>query len=96
MHKKYKIKIGQYETITREVATVDVATDEEVLVDLGRNADFHTTILLCIGTIQIANKSMTLGSRSDNYILNRAQTRIIFSRLVLTKSRRRSYDLRNG
>ena len=27
---------------------------------------------------------------------NRAQKRIIISRLVLTKSRRRSYDLRNG
>ena len=28
-----------------------------------------------------------------NHILNRAQTHIIFSRLVLTKSSRRSYDL---
>lgn len=38
---------------------------------------------------------MTLGA-DVNYILNRAQTLINFSRLVLTKSRRRSYDLSNG
>ena len=50
---------------------------------------------LLIMTIQIANKLMMLGA-DDNHILNRAQTRIIFSRLVLTKSRRCSCDLSDG
>ena len=48
-----------------------------------------------IRTTQIAKKLMKqLGA--DNHILHRAQTRIIFNRLVLTKSRRRSCDLSNG
>ena len=33
---------GQSEILTREVARVDVSTDEEALEDLGRNADLYT------------------------------------------------------
>ena len=50
---------GQTEILTREEATVDVSTDEEALEDLGRNADLYTFL---IRTIQIANRSMTLGA----------------------------------
>jgi len=32
---------GQSEILTREVARVDVPTDEEALDDLGRNADLY-------------------------------------------------------
>ena len=32
---------GQSEILTREVATVDVSTDEQALDDLGRNADLY-------------------------------------------------------
>merc|ERR1711991_830826 len=55
------------------------------------NEDIHTSL---IRTTQIANKLMTLGA-DDNRTLNRAQTCIIFSR-VLTKSWRRGCDLRDG
>ena len=63
--KAAKIKIGesvfagQTEILTREEATVDVSTDEEALEDLGRNVDLYTFL---IRTIQIANRSMTLGA----------------------------------
>ena len=71
---------GQSETLTRQLATVDALTNEEALDDLEHNADLYIFIT------QIANKLMTLGA-DDNHTLNRVQeTRIIFSRLVLTKS----------
>jgi len=77
---------GQSEILTREVARVDVSTDEEALATrrLWKTWDAMRIYTFLIRTIQIANKSMTLGAASDYYILKRAQTCIIFSRLVLT------------
>ena len=70
--------------ILRQVSTSIFVTTFHIYI-------FPTSIII----ISRANKSMTLGA-GDSYTLNRVQTCIIFSSVVLTKSRCRRYDLRNG
>ena len=76
--------------LTREVARVDVPTDEEALDDLGRNADLYAFHQDDADSWAIANKStMLLLGLGVSYSLNRAKTHIIFSGLVLTKTKSR-------
>ena len=72
---------GQSEIQTGEIATVDqFPPTRRFWKTLDAPMRIH---IFLIRTIQIANESMTSGA-NDNYTLNRAQTRIMFSRLVLS------------
>ena len=73
--------------LSREVARVDVPTDEEALNDLGRNADLYIFHHDDAGSQQVndVRSGRQLKSQQGADV---ATCYIIFSRLVLTMSRR--------
>ena len=84
---------GQSEIITREVARVDVPAEGEALDDLGRNADLYIFHQDDADSQQVNDVRSGRRATATVSTLKRAQTCIVFSRLVLTKSRRCIRDL---